>query len=462
MAVAAEPSRIEALWARVAGLLKRLSAGWARLMPQDAIGAAPAIGAGLLVVLLFFGGFMGWAALAPLGSAAVASGLLSVDSNRKTVQHLEGGIVGEILVRDGMKVTAGQVLIRLDETQSRASFDLLNGRKMAALALEARLLAERDGKTEITFPQELLARAEEPNNVEILAGQGNIFRARRQSFDGQVAVLEQQISQFEEEIQGLKLEISAQEQQLKLIEEEISDLTGLLEKGFARKPRLLALKREFSEIGGRRGKNISQIARIRQSIGETRLRITDLKTSMINEVVQQHRDVQSELFDLSERLSAARDVLARSEILAPIDGTVVGLKVHTSGGVIVPREPLMDIVPSGDRLVVEARVNPSDIDVVKAGLEARVTLTAFSQRSVIPLEGRVISVSADRLTDERSGEPYYLARVELLGDISKSLQGASLYPGMQAEVMIQTGARTALDYFFKPITQSFNRAFREN
>jgi HlyD family secretion protein len=183
---------------------------------------------------------------------------------------------------------------------------------------------------------------------------------------------------------------------------------------------------------------------------------------MINEVVQQHRDVQLELFDLTEQLNAARDILARSEIRAPIDGTVVGLKVHTQGGVILPGAPLMDIVPSNDRLVVEARVNPSDIDIVRAGLPARVTLTAFSQRSVAPLKGKVVSVSADRLTNDRSGEPYYLVRVELVGDISKALQGASLYPGMQAEVMIVTGAHTALDYFLKPITQSLNRAFREN
>ena len=315
-------------------------------MPPDKIGANPAIGAGLLVVFLFFGGFLGWAALAPLNSASIASGSLSVDSNRKTVQHLEGGIVGKIFIRDGDRVKAGQVLIQLDETQSRASFDLLNGRRMAALALEARLLAERDGKTEIAFSSTLLERTKEPNIAEMLAGQRSIFKARHQSFIGQVAILGQRISQFREEIQGLKLEVAAQEQQIKLIKEEIRDVSGLLAKGLARKPRLLALKRQLAEIGGARGKNISQIARVRQSIGETRLQITDLKTTMINEVVQQHRDIQSELFDLTERLNAARDILARSEIRASIDGTVVGLKVHTAGGVIVPREPLMDIVPS--------------------------------------------------------------------------------------------------------------------
>jgi HlyD family type I secretion membrane fusion protein len=431
-------------------------------MPPDQIGANPVIGSGLLIIFLFFGCFLGWAALAPLDSAAVASGSLIVDSNRKTVQHLEGGIVRNFFIRDGDKVKTGQVLIRLDEAQTRSNFDILNVRRMAALALEARLLAERDSKKKIIFPKALLGQTRNTNLASIMAGQESIFKARTQSIGGQVAILIQRISQLKEEIKGLKLEVASQEQQIQLIQEEIRDVSSLLKKGLARKPRLLLLKRQHAEIGGARGKNISQIARVRQSIGETHLRITDLKTEMINEVVQQHRDVQLELFDLTEQLNAARDILARSEIRAPIDGTVVGLKVHTQGGVILPGAPLMDIVPSNDRLVVEARVNPSDIDIVRAGLPARVTLTAFSQRSVAPLKGKVVSVSADRLTNDRSGEPYYLVRVELVGDISKALQGASLYPGMQAEVMIVTGAHTALDYFLKPITQSLNRAFREN
>lgn len=440
---------------------KRLWEAWKRLMPADPLGAAPTIGVGLLVLFLFFGVFGSWAAFAPLDSAAVASGIVSVDTNRKTVQHLEGGIVGAILVRDGDVVEAGQVLIRLDETQARASYDLLYGRWTSAKALEARLLAERDSKDGITFPAELLDRGQDAEVAELISGQINIFEARISALAGQIAILEQRVAQYAEEIKGLEGEIASQDTQLGLIKQEIDDVTTLYEKGLALKPRLLALQRNFAEIEGERNKNRAQIARARQSIGETRLQMNDLKATQTNEVVQELRDVQTELFDLSERLSAARDVLSRTEIRAPLAGTIVGLKMHTTGGVIVPREPLLNIVPSGDSLLIEARVDPADIDIVKVGLPAQVRITAFSQRDTPPIDGKVIAVSADRLTDERTGQDYYLARVELTGDLQKALKGAPLHPGMQAEVMIVTGARTALDYLFKPITQSMNRALRE-
>ena len=416
---------------------------------------------GFAIIAVFFGGLGVWAVVAPLESAAIAAGTVIVDTNRKTIQHLEGGIVSEILVRDGDKITPGQVLIRLDETRPRSTLDLLQGRRLAASALEARLAAERDGRAEIIFPRNLLDRLSDPNLVKISDGQVNIFKARRKALSGQVAIHGQRIAQIAEEIKGLKGQIKAENDQLELINDEIRDVSHLVEKGYARKTRLRALQRRLSEIKGSRAHNRAQIARAKQSIGESNIRIADLRTGMLNDVVVQLREVQSELFDLAERIRAAEDVLRRTEIRAPQAGTVVGLQVHTVGGVIGPGTPLLDIVPSGDRLVIEAHVDPMDIDVVHPGLTAQVRITAFNARNIEPLKGRVMSVSADRLIDEHSGQPYYLIRVEITRDPAKVMDRATLYPGMSAEVMIVTGTRTALEYIVKPITTGLNRAFRE-
>jgi HlyD family type I secretion membrane fusion protein len=417
--------------------------------------------AGSAIIALFFGGLGVWAAVAPLESAAIASGLVSVDTNRKTIQHLEGGIVGEILVRDGEVVRRDQVLIRLDGTGPRATLDLLKGRRLAASALGARLIAERDGRAEVQFPDNLVAQVSETKVIETLDGQINIFRARRKAIASQVKIQELQISQILEEIGGLKGQIRAENLQQKLIRSEIADLRVLVGKGLARKPRLLALQRRLAEIEGSRSRNQANIARAKQRIGEARIRITEIRTNLLNEVLVELRNVRAELFDLSERIRAAEDVLGRTDIRAPLAGTVVGLQVHTRGGVIAPGAALMDIVPSDEKLVIEANVDPIDIDVVHRGLEAQVRITAFSMRNAKPLKGRVMSVSADRLIDERTGQAYYRARIELTENPAKAFEGATLYPGMPAEVMIVTGARTALGYIFNPISSSFNRAFRE-
>jgi HlyD family type I secretion membrane fusion protein len=430
--------------------------------PDGAPNVRLPVAIGFAAIAVFFGVFGAWGALVPLDSAAIAPGVVSVDTNRKTLQHFEGGIVSAIRVREGDKVVAGQVLIRLDDTQARATLDLLRGRRVAAGALDARLIAERDGKDEITFPGWLVQAREDQKSREIIDGQVNIFNSRRTALAGQTSILNRGMGQFSEEINGLHGQIDSEDRQYELISEELKGLRDLFEKGFAKKPRILALEREAARIKGNRSQNIAGIARAEQSIAEARLRINELQTAMINEAVAELREVQSELFDLSERIKAAEDVLRRTEIRAPLDGTVVDLQVHTRGGVIGPGARLLDIVPSGERLVVEARVDPGDIDVVHPGLQARVRFTAFNLRSTVAVDGTVTSVSADTLVDDRSGASYYLARVELAEDFTNQLADASLYPGMPAEVMIVTGARTALDYFMRPITRSLNRAFRED
>lgn len=428
-------------------------------MQQDELGIRLPVTIGLVVIFLFFGVLGLWAALAPLQSAAIAQGVLSVDSQRKTLQHLEGGIVKEILVREGQKVNAGDELIKLDETQALARLDLLNGRLDAALAQEYRLRAERDGLEAIEFPETLQERMDEDAVREILDGQQNIFAARRLSRDGQVAILERRIEQFGEEIQGLSGLADAQIEQIRLIEDEIDSNQILVDQGLSGKTRLLELQRELAELLGNRSQNLAAIAKSRQSIDEARLQITELQTDTLNEVVQELREVQTTIYDFNEQIRSARDVLQRTSIRASQSGTIVGIQVHTTGGVIAPGQALMDIVPDGDSIIVEARIDPSDIDIVEAGLDANVRLTAYSSRNMQPIDGKVITVSADRLTDPRTNLPYFLARIELTGAIAENVE---LYPGMQAEVMVVTGERTLVDYITRPVRDSFNRALRED
>jgi len=418
--------------------------------------------AGMAIVVLFFGVFGFWAVLAPLESAAIAPGFVSVDIKRKTVQHLEGGIVNEILVRDGDKVVAGQVMIRLDKTQPLATLSLLKGRFDSALALEARLQAESENLARVIYPETLIKRKGDDEVARILQAQDRIFEARLQSIKGQEAILNQRIAQLDAEIAGVTGEIKAQNEQLLLITDEIDSFNKLFNEGLTGKSRLLELKRLFSETEGERNRNKSAIARVKQNIAETNLEINDLHAQRLSEVVQESREVRTELYDLREKIRGAEDISQRTDIKASLSGTVVGLSVHTLGGVIAPGEDLLDIVPSGEQLVIEARLNPDDIDSVEPGLRARITFPAYSSRTQVPMEGTVLTVSADSFIDERTGESYYETRVALAENSDEWLEGRLLYPGMKADVMITTGSRTSLQYILQPITQSFSRAFREN
>lgn len=425
------------------------------------MGVIPSMTVGAIFIAVFFGGFGAWAAFAPLDSAAIAVGTLAVESRRKTIQHLEGGIVGEILVDEGSVVTVGEPLIRLDTTQSQIRFELHRGQLRAAVALSARLTAERDGLDGIVFPDWLAADASNPDVAEIMAGEERIFAARRNAIANRVAILGQRVLQLAAEITGLHGQIAAQDRELGYIRDEISTVQSLFDQGLATMPRLLALRREAASIDGERARFDGAIARAEQRIGETQLEIDDLSTSMMNAVVQELRNVQTQIADLGERIAAAEDILERTEIIAPVSGTVVGLQVFTAGGIISPGAPLMDIVPTDDPLIIEARVEPNDIDVVHPGQEARVHFSAFSQRRTPSFTGLVFQISADLLTDENSGQAYYLARITIDED-QDGLDELNLYPGMQVEVMIKTGARTAIDYILEPLTSSMNRALRED
>ena len=425
---------------------------------RRSMGVAPTVIFGVVAIVLFLGGFGAWAALASLESAAIAPGRVSVEGRRKTVEHLEGGIVADILVEEGEVVAAGQRLIVLGDTQARTAFSMLEGRYHATAALKARLEAERDGLAAIRWPGWL---REAVPDAGILTAQERIFEARRQLLDTRGAISGQRIAQMREEVARFAEEIDAQDRQIALIEEELEAFAALVAKGYERKPRTLELERRRAELAGERARSRARIARVEQSVGETRLRLTEQRNAHLNEVVEALRESDASLADLRERRYAARDVLARTRIDAPISGTIIDLRVFTRGGVVAPGEPLMDIVPIGSRLVIEARIAPVDIDVVRPDLPAQVRLTAFSHLTTPPLSGRVLQVSADSLVDERTGTPFYAARV-VLDPGQPTLDDRVLQPGMPAEVMIVTGRRTPLDYFLHPIAASLSRALRED
>lgn len=417
---------------------------------------------GLVIIALTFIGFGGWAAFAPLSQGAVASGRLIVESQRKEIQHLEGGIVSSIRVRDGDRVKAGDVLITLDDTRALAQVQIIEGQLVAFEAQEARLLAERNGDAELVFPADLAARAEErPEFAKVLAGQRDLFVTRRQALAGQTEILEQRATQLQEVITGLKSQVAAKSQQLRLLEEEIKGLQELFEKGHASKPRLLALQRTASEVSGERSRHLADIASAELKVGETRLEIMQVEKSFQEEVAGELRAVQQRLSDLREQLVAARDVLARTEIRAPVDGVVVGLKLFTVGGVINPGQTLLEIVPENQKLVVQARVQSQDIERVFLGAETEVRLLPFQQRLLPILLGRITALSADTLEDERTGERYYLAQVEILPEESAKLEGHVLLPGMPADVIVKAGEFTVLQYLVGPLADIVARAFKE-
>jgi len=411
----------------------------------------------LTVVCL--GGAGAWSALAPLESAAMASGVVVVDSSRKTVAHLEGGVVAQILVREHDRVEAGQVLIRLDPTVAKASLDLYRGELMASEAMVARLAAERDWTDSISFPASLTG-PKDPVAEEVMSAENRVFRAHREQLEGQTRILQQKSVQLDEEIRGLNAQIAAEEQQLKFIAEEIGAVQQMVAKGLEPKPKLLALQRQSAEIEGMRGQNIAKVAEARQQQGEAQLRIIDLRAQMLSDAVSKLRDEQTKVNDLHEKIRAAEDTLRRIDITAPATGQVEGLKVFTVGGVITPRDPLMDIVPRDDLLAVDAKVAVTDIDVVRAGLPVTLKFTALNQRTTPTIEGTVSKVSADRTVDPKTEQPYYMVRIAI-GSTDQLPKGVALQPGMSVEAMIRTGSRTLLQYLVKPITDFAGRGLHE-
>lgn len=412
--------------------------------------------AGNLLVCCFVLGLGTWSTFAPLQSAAIAFGAVESESSRKTIQHLEGGLIREIRVADGDVVRAGQVLISLDDTKARAEVDSLQGQLWDATAREERLQAEQQGLERVSFAlNENLAAA------AVFARQKDIFETRRQVYQSQVAVVREKRLQVEKEIVGLQAQGTAASQRAAIVREEAAMVAELVNKGLERRPRLLNLQREMADIDGRRGEITAQISRAQQVISESQATLLKLESDRQNEVAQSLREAQNQIFQLRERLRTADDQLSRAQIKAPEDGVVTELRVHTPGGVIGAGSPVMDLVPLQDRLIVTARVRPEDIDVVHTGLKADVHLLPYNQRRVPRLEGIVTHVSADRLIDKRTDQPYYAAKIRVQ-DPRIAEGGVQIIPGMPTQVFIKTGHGTVALYALRPLLDSFNNAFRED
>lgn len=413
--------------------------------------------AALFLLLAVLGG---WSSTAPLASAAIAPAVVSPDGSRKTVQHLEGGIIEAIHVREGDFVIAGQKLVTLKATQARANYEELRERYVYLLAMEARLIAEQTGAETIEFPAELTTLgADESQSTR---SEQDLFLSRRSTREGRERILGQRVKQLEEEIIGLGAVIAAESTQLDLIKQEIAGVKELYDKGLERLPRLLALQRSQAAIHAEQASHRAQIAQNKQQIGESEMQLLTMRQEDKERVNEELTKVRAGLAELRSQFPSRADILSRTVIEAPITGTVMNVRVTTESGVVGPGQPLLDIVPVEAKLIVDARVKPIDIDTVQPGMKARVLLTAYRQRNLLQIYGSLRSISADRLIDDRSGEAYFLAKVEVDQAELARLKDVRLMPGMPAEVMILTGERTLLDYFLREFLESVTKSFRES
>lgn len=419
--------------------------------------------AGLSLIILFFGGFALWSALAPLNAAVQAQGEITFDTKRKTVQHLEGGIVKQILVREGDDVKAGQPLIILQDEQIRPTVDLLEGQNLSEIAASARLEAEKNDQSTIVFPALLTSRAGDPAIARIIQSETKLFNAKRESYLSQVNVLKSQLHQTREEISGLKEQLGEKKKELSSLAEQLASSRELQKDGYLPRTAVLDLERMHAErSAGLNGINAA-IAANTEKLAELELRISGIRSARLQDAMNELKQSSVRRLELEERIRPSKNALERGVIRAPVSGKVVDLKVSTIGGVISGKEPLMDIVPASDHLILDAKIGVNDINDVRPGLPAEVTLTAFKASSTPQILATVTYVSADRLsTRTPQGEfPYYSVRLELDPQSLKDAGMVKLYPGMAAQVSITTAPRTAFDYFIGPLTQRLGRAFHE-
>jgi HlyD family secretion protein len=417
--------------------------------------------AGVVVVIVLAGGVGGWAANTELSGALIAQGSIVVDSNIKKVQHPTGGIVGEVRARDGDRVKAGDVLVRLDDTVTRANLAIVIKGLTELTARKARLESERDGAEGVTFPQDLLARADNPEVAHVIASERKLFELRRAARIGQQAQLRQRIAQLEEEVRGLSAQQSAKTVEIALIERELAGVRELWKKNLIQINRLTALDREATRLGGERAQLIAAMAQARGKIAETELQILQIDQDLSSEVAREMREIDGKIGEFVERRITAEDHLRRIDIRSPQDGMVFQSTVHTVGGVITAGDPIMLIVPETDTLMVEARINPQDINQVQLGQKALLRFSAFNVRTTPEITGTVTRISADTATDPRTGASYYTIRIAMTAEEIARLGNVKLLPGMPVEAFVQTGERTVISYLMKPLTDQFHRAFRE-
>jgi HlyD family type I secretion membrane fusion protein len=415
---------------------------------------------GLAVIGIALGGFTVWAATAPLDSAVVTQGTVTVESRRKVVQHREGGIVGEVLVKEGDTVKAGDVLARLSDAGAQTQMATIAAQLDGKVASQARLAAERDGLTAIRFPTDLTARRSEPRVADMLAREEDRFATRAQTLGGQKDILAARIAQLESTRQGRTMLEQSKREQLALLQQEIDGLRQLEAKGYYPTNKLRGQERELARMQGEMLSDGAGATSTDKEIGETRLQILQTEQKFHEDVAAEQTKTEIEINDLGARLVAARDAVERLAVVAPVAGVVQNLKVAGKGAVVPPGGELMELVPGGDRLIVETHVNSRDIDRVHAGQGAELRFSAFGARTTPIVDGEVAVVSADATTDEATRQTYYIARVEVPEDQLARLPNA-LKAGMPVEVMLEGGSRTPLEYFLKPLTDNFARAMTE-
>jgi HlyD family secretion protein len=417
---------------------------------------------GLAVVIVLAGGFGGWASTVQISGALIAPGAVVVDSNVKKVQHPTGGVVGEVRVRDGDLVKAGDIVVRLDDTVTKASLAIVVKTLNGLYARAARLEAEQRGDSKLTFPPQLTERASDPDVQNVMVSESKLFDVRVTGRTGQKAQLRERVSQLNEEIGGLSAQEQAKDKEIALIEKELVGVRQLYDQHLVQLTRLTTLERDAARLNGERAQYIAQRAQAKGKITETELQIIQVDKDMVSEVSKDLRETNDKIGEFVERKVTAEDQLRRVDIRAPQDGMVLQNNVHTVGGVITAGDAMMMIVPQADDLSVEAKVDPKDIDKLQIGQKTLMRLSAFNQRTTPELNGLVTRVSADVTTDQRTGQSYYTIRVSLpptevarLGDNNK------LIPGMPVEAFVQTGDRTMMSYLIKPLHDQLMRSFRE-
>ena len=417
---------------------------------------------GTVAAAVLVGGLGLWAVTSSLAGAVVAAGHLVVDSNVKSVQHPQGGVIGALNVQNGSVVSAGDVLVRLDDTVARANLGIVDNNLDELAARRARLIAERDGADTVTYPEELLAKASDAEIGHLMDGENRLFSLRRQARDGQVSQLRERVVQLRQEIAGIEAQLKSKQEEIALTKVELDSMRSLWKKKLVPISRMTESERAQARLDGENGQLIAAAAQTRGRISEIELAIIQIDQDMRSEVAGELREIDAKMGELRERQIAAEQSLKQIDIRAPQSGRVHQLAVHTVGGVIAPGEAIMQIVPTADALVVEARVAPQDIDQVRIGQPATLRLSAFSQQTTPEVEGQVDRISPDLIEDQKAGVAYYAVRIALSEASLKQAGPLELKPGMPAEVFLKTGDRTVLSYLLKPLTDQASRAFRSD
>jgi HlyD family secretion protein len=416
---------------------------------------------GLTLMLVLAGGFGGWASTAPISGALIAPGVVVVDSNVKKVQHPTGGVVGEVRVRDGDSVKAGDIVVRLDETVVKASLAIVVKTLNGLWARAARLEAEQRGLEKIKFPSMLTDRADDPDVKDVMASETKLFEVRVNGRSGQKSQLRERVTQLNEEIAGLTAQEKAKDKEIALVEKELVGVRQLYDQHLVQISRLTTLERDAARLSGERAQYIASRAQAKGKITETELQIIQVDKDIVSEVSKDLRETNDKIGEFVERKVTAEDQLRRIDIRAPQDGMVLQSTVHTIGGVITAGDAIMMIVPQADALSVEAKVNPQDIDKLQIGQKTLLRLSAFNQRTTPELNGVVSRVSADVTSDQRTGQNYYTIRVSMQPEEVARLGDNKIIPGMPVEAFVQTGDRTMMSYLMKPLSDQFMRAFKE-